>query len=182
MAMTYEDFRKSILKVTKTRVHKITKSLGVYDAYKYIRKHKWFNIGRPVSEHEFYSIIRTVNKYLATELANGNEVVFPCRMGKLELRKTAADISVKDGKIKTNLPIDWNRTLKLWYEDQESKEKKTLVKAEEKEIFRVVYNRLKANYNNKCFYQFNVNKLIRTRLKDNIDNNIIDAFNLKKKG
>jgi hypothetical protein len=43
------------------RYYKVNNSLGVYDAYKWIRKNKWFNIGRPLKEHEFYSIIRKVN-------------------------------------------------------------------------------------------------------------------------
>ena len=31
------------------------------DAYKWIRKNKWLDIGSPVSEHDFYKIIRGIN-------------------------------------------------------------------------------------------------------------------------
>ena len=55
-------FKNSIKKNKESRLHKITNSFGVYDSYKWIRKNKWLNIGRPVTEHEFYSIIRTMNK------------------------------------------------------------------------------------------------------------------------
>lgn len=56
-----DEFRRKVLKVDGPRKHKINNSIGVYDLYKHIRKNKWFNIGKPVSEHDFYSIIRTVN-------------------------------------------------------------------------------------------------------------------------
>ena len=110
------------------RTHKVSGSLGVYDAYKYIRKNKWFDIGRPLTEHEFYSIIRRVNNYLAEELLKGHDISLPHRMGRLELRKYDAKIYLKDNKVVTNLPIDWDKTLRLWYEDKESYDNRTLVR------------------------------------------------------
>ena len=47
------------------RNYKITNSIGVYDLYKLIRKNHWYDIGRPLKEHEFYAIIRKVNSLLA---------------------------------------------------------------------------------------------------------------------
>lgn len=117
MMDNWEDFRREVLNLNGNRTHKVTNSLGVYDSYKWIRKRKWLDIGRPLTEHEFYSIIRRVNNYLADELVNGNDVTLPCNMGRLEIRKSKPNIRFKDGKVKTDLPIDWDRTLKLWYED-----------------------------------------------------------------
>lgn len=171
--------REEILKVKESRKHKVTNSLGVYDAYKHIRKNKWKDVGQSLTEHEFYSIIRGVNDLLADNLSNGIEVVLPHRMGKLELRKINVSIKINEkGEIKTNLPIDWDRTLRLWCEDKESMEKKVLVRQEEKELFRVFYNRLKCNYNNCSFYEFNVNRSIKKRLKKNIKDGTIDAFTM----
>lgn len=171
--------REEILKVHDSRIHKVTDSLGVYDSYKWIRKNKWLNIGRPLTEHEFYSIIRGVNDLLADNLANGIEVVFPHRMGKLELRKKNVIIRKDEkGNICTNLPIDWDRTLKLWCEDKESMENKTLIRQEEKELFKVFYNRIKCNYKNCSFYEFNVNRSIKKRLKQNIKAGMIDAYTM----
>lgn len=39
------EFRRQVLKVDEPRVHKVRNSFGTYDAYKYIRKNKWFDIG-----------------------------------------------------------------------------------------------------------------------------------------
>ena len=109
----------------------------------------------------------------------GNSITLPNRMGRLELRKYDSKVAFKEGKLVTNLPIDWDRTLKLWYEDKESYDNKTLVKMEEKEIFKVYYNKSTAEYNNKSFYQFNINREIKQRLKYNIRRGIIDAFKFK---
>lgn len=172
------NFKSSIQKLSDTRIHKVNNSLGVYDAYKWIRKNKWLNIGKPLTEHEFYSIIRKVNSYLADELVKGNDIKLPNRMGRLELRKYEARITFDGEKVKTNLPIDWDKTLKLWYEDEESYKNKTLIKMEEKEIFKVYYNKHLADYNNQVFYEFNINRDIKKRLKQRIKEGKIDAFRL----
>ena len=179
MINSYKDFKSVIQGLQNTRTHKVTNSLGSYDAYKYIRKNKWFNIGRPLTEHEFYQIIRRINNYLAEELINGNDVIFPNRMGKLELRKrNSLPVIDKNGNLKVTYAIDWDNTLKLWYEDEEAFNNKTLVRLPERNIFRIKYNKNIANYNNKSFMEFQVNRNIKVRLKQKIKNNEIDAFNL----
>ena len=176
--MSLEDFKRTTLKLNEPRTHKVTGSLGVYDACKYIRKNKWLNIGRPLSEHEFYSIIRKVNEYLADSLLRGHDIVLPHKMGRIEVKKYEARITLEGNKVKTNLPIDWDRTLKLWYEDEESYKNKTLIKMEEKEIFKVCYNKSKADFNNKSFYQFDINRDLKRRLKQQIKNGALDAFSM----
>ena len=179
MINSYKDFKSAIQGLQNTRTHKVTNSLGSYDAYKYIRKNKWFNIGRPLTEHEFYQIIRRINNYLAEDLINGNDVIFPNRMGKLELRKrNSLPVIDKNGNLKVTYAIDWDSTLKLWYEDEEAFNNKTLVRLPERNIFRIKYNKNTANYNNKSFMEFQVNRNIKVRLKQKIKNNEIDAFNL----
>ena len=167
--------REELIKINGPREHKITGSLGVYDAYKWIRKNKWFG-KNPITEHNFYSIIRTVNKEIANELLLGNKVILPNKMGTLEIRKSKTSIKFVNGKLYNNLPIDWDKTLKLWCEDEEALKNKTLVKIQEKEVFRVHYNKTRANYNNKSLYKFKVNRDLKKRLKDSIKNGLIDAY------
>ena len=174
----WKEFRTSVCHLNEHRTHKVSGSLGVYDAYKFLRKRKWLNIGRPLTEHEFYSIIRKVNDYLADSFLHGNDIKLPHRMGRIELRKYDARVGFDGEKVKTNLPIDWDRTLKLWYEDKEAYENKTLVKVEEKEIFKVYYNRQLADYNNQSFYEFNVNRELKRRLKQRIKEGKLDAFKI----
>ena len=173
-----DDFRRKVLKVDKPRTHKVRNSNGVYDVYKWIRKNKWLDIGRTLTEHEFYSIIRKVNDLFVEAILKGEDITFPNRMGTLELRKYRPTLSVKDNKLKSTLPIDWDRTLKLWAEDEESYKERTLVKAEEKEIFKLFYNKKNANYMNKSFYSFDLNRDVKKKLKQKIKNKAIDAFKL----
>ena len=173
-----DNFRKSVLKVNEPRTHKVRNSNGVYDAYKWVRRNKWLDIGRPVTEHEFYSIIRQVNNLLVDSILRGNDIIFPHRLGSLGLRKYRPTIAIKNDKLKVNLPIDWDRTLRLWAEDEESYKERTLVKMEEKEIFKVFYNKRTANYNNKSFYTFEINRDVKRRLKQKIKSRALDAFKL----
>ena len=174
--MNYEEFRNSIKRIQDNRIHKVTNSLGVYDIYKLIRKNKWYNIGRPLQEHEFYSIIRTINKYLANNLINGNDIILPYRMGRIDIRKIDITPKIVNGKLKISKPIDWDRTLKLWYEDKESFNNKTLVRIENNTLFKIMYNKSKAKYNNKTFYNLQINRSIKKELIKNIKLNKIDAF------
>jgi len=103
--------------------------MGVYDCYKTLRKNHWYNIGRPLTEKEFYSIIRTINNYLAEELSRGNDIILPHRMGKLEVRKYEPYVKLINNEVVTNRPVDWNKTLELWYNNKEAKDKKLLIKS-----------------------------------------------------
>lgn len=173
-----EDFRREVLKLDKPRTHKVRNSNGVYDAYKWVRKNKWLDIGRPVTEHEFYSIIRQVNNLFVESILRGEDIVLPHRLGTIELRKYDTKIAICNDRLVTNLPIDWDKTLKLWSEDEEAYKERALVKMEEKEIFKVFYNKRTANYENKSFMQFEVNRDLKKRLKQKIKSKTIDAFKL----
>jgi hypothetical protein len=158
------------------REFKIKGSFGVYDVFKKIRRDGWYNIERPVKEKEFYAIIRGVNNLLAENIANGIDVVFPHKMGKLELRKFKCGAFMSDNKLQITYPINWSETLKLWYQDVEARKAKTLLYAEQPYIYRVAYNKSNANYNNLCFYNFAVNRFIKLALKENIKAKKIDAL------
>lgn len=170
-----DNFRREVLKVNKPRVHKVKNSLGVYDSYKWLRKNKWLDVG-PISEHDYYAIIRTVNKLLALNFLITGSIKFPERMGEITLRKYPAKITLNNGKIQTNLPIDWDATLNLWSEDKDSYDNRTLIRAEEREIFKVLYDKSKALYNNKSFYNFELNRDIKKALKKKLKNGLLDAF------
>lgn len=174
--MDYRKFQEETLKKRGKKHFKISNSFGVYDIYKAIRKHKWFDIGRPLTEHEFYGIVRGVNKLLKEELLQGNPVVFPHRMGKLELRKKKRAVSLIDNKLKIGYPVNWEATIRLWYEDEEAKKDKTLVRHEGKFTYRVLYDKYNANYENKSFYEFQLNRFIKQELKNRIKNGLIDTI------
>lgn len=172
-----EEWRTSGRRSTKDTEFKIRNSWGIYDAYKKIRKNKWYDIGRPLKEHEFYSIIRGINDLMAEELCQGNTLTFPSRMGKLELRKFQVGVWLdKDDRLHNTYPIDWWSTLLLWRTDKEAEQQRIILHREEPWIYRVRYNKGKANYNNKVFYQFYLNTFINRKLYKNIKQGKTDTI------
>lgn len=165
------DFKTLIKKANTKKEHKITASLGMREAFRYYTKKS-----KALDEKEFRRVIRYINSLLQESLASGEDINLPCRMGRLELRKFKTSVSFKDGKIITNLPIDWDETLNLWYEDRESFREKRKVRMEVPEVFRVYYKKSTANYNNKSFFTFKVNRDLKQKLKTNIINKKVDAF------
>lgn len=97
-------------------------------------------------------------------------------MGSIELRKYDADIRFKDGRLVTNLPIDWDKTLKLWSEDEEAYKNKTLIKVEQKELFKVFYNKRRALFNNRSFYTWECNRELKKKISKRFKEGLIDAF------
>lgn len=180
---TLGEFKRRIKKVNQPREYKVRNSLGVYDGYKYYRKNKPDSKEYVLTESQYFSIIRKINLLLVDELLIGNDVRLPKSMGTIEIRKYDRRVRLgKDGKIHTNLPIDWDRTLELWYEDEEAFRDKTLVRVEEGEIFKIYYNRESATYNNNSYYEFLFNKDLKIRLKQNIKKGVIkDAPYLERK-
>ena len=174
--MDLKEFGSKLRKASQKRVTKISNSWGVYDAYKHIRKNKWYNIGKHVTEHDFYSIIRGVNDILASKLVLGETIKFPHNMGNLEIRKTKRGVSIVDGKLKNTYPINWADTWKLWYQDEEEHQKKTLLRFEQPWVYFIKYCKDRATYENKIFYQFVVNRLIKKALKDNIQKGKTDTL------
>lgn len=169
------EFREKVLKVKDTRNHRITNSLGVYDAYKWLRKNKWLNVG-PITEGEYYKIIREVNKALAEKFLTSGWIIFPHKMGSIFIAKEPPTIQLEDGKVKTNLPIDWAATLKLWEEDKESYKNKTLVRKEVNNVFTFIYSKNKAIYNNQAYYSFRLHRKLRIEAGKKFNEGSLDAF------
>ncbi len=173
-----DNFSKEVLKLNEHRNFKITNSLGVYDAYRWIRRNKYFGI-TPFKDSLFYKVIREVNKALIEDFLSTGIIEFPCKMGKLELRRYNIRLKLKDGKINTNLPINWKETLKLWSEDKESFNNKTLLRQTNlKCLYKIFYIKNKACYNNKTFYAFKINRGFKNSVVNKLINGKLDAFEI----
>lgn len=178
--MEFKEFLKEVKNVKKERHHKVTNSYGSKDAFRYYRKIKPADPKYVLTDCEYLRIIRTINDHLREFLIEGKDVLLPEKMGRLELRKRTCKVDFVDGKLKTNLPVDWQATLKLWYDNPPSKTKKQVVRQETGYTYHIFYNRNKANYNNKSFYEFTTNREIKVGLKKNIKLDKIDAFGYGK--
>ena len=176
--MTYEEFRISTLKANQKKHHfKIHNSYGIKDAYRWCIKNKLFD--KTISEKDFRVIINTLNLSLQDQLLQGKDIKLPEFMGRIEVRKYKTYVDFEEGKLVTNLKIDWDKTLRLWFEDKEAYNNKTLIRCETKEKFKIIYNKRKAKYNNKIFYEFTPTRDLKLKLKEKINNNSFDALLLR---
>ncbi len=167
--MNQEDFLKEIKKVSATRKHKIRQSVGINDFLKVCDS--------KLTKQQIRKVIKRINELQAEQLAQGRSIHLPRQMGELEIRKFDSFVKFEDGKLKTNRAIDWNRTLQLWYNDEESRKNKVFVRTEDKKIFKIFYNRGCAKYNNKVFYEFKPNRALKNKIKNNIRNGVLtDSF------
>lgn len=173
----FEKFKRQISKVSQNRHHKVTNSLTTEAIFIQLKKQKL--IPRSISKKVFRMIVREFNLLLAEKLSQGDDIQFPYNMGRIELRKYKPVVKFKEGKLQNGMPVDWNSTLKLWYENPECRESKQLVRRLEKEVFKVIYNKSNADFNNKTYYDFQVNRDIKRSLKDKIKNKEIDAFKFR---
>lgn len=180
--MEYNEFINDLKGVNESRHHKINNSYGVYDGFKYYRKKRPKDKKFTLVESQYFSIIRDINNLLSEALIKGEDINLPERMGKIEIRKYKLEPKIgEDGKLVYKAPIDWDATLKLWYEDEESRNDKTLVKIISNESFRVIYNKSRAIYNNKSFYTLHINRELKKKISQAAKEGKIDAFTFKNK-
>lgn len=97
-------------------------------------------------------------------------------MGRLELRKEYRGVYInEDGTMNITYPVDWKATLKLWFEDEEARNNKTLIRRTDQWVYRIYHDKWDATFNNKMFYDFTLNRYIKQKLKNNINKGIIDS-------
>lgn len=165
------DYQTQIKRASCKRKTKIKNCIGMKEAYAY-----YSDTINKLKLSDYRKVVRTINQLIQEAVTNGEDVTLPKKMGELQLRKYKTKVDFKDGKMITNLPIDWFETLKLWEVDKQAEKDKFLVRTESSYIYRVLYKRQKANFKNKTMFQFRTNRSLRLKLKDKIINGNIDAF------
>lgn len=161
-----------IKKVKGKREYKIKNCIGVRDAYRWFRKKE-----KGISEHQYRRIVRQLNKELIEELFRKGDIDFPWGLGKLQVRKEKSKIFLKDGKVETNLGIDWGKTVELWSQDEEAHKNKTLIKCDCKYLYHIFYTKREtANFKNRIYYKLRLVREVYKRMREKIDNNELEAF------
>lgn len=173
--MDRESYRKQLLRCGSHK-RAVTNSNGSKEAWRWLRKNKWLGLP-PITEGKFGAVINAINSLYQKRLLQGKDIILPHYMGRIELRKRQSSVSLVGGELITTMPIDWKKTIDLWYEDKESRDRKYLVKRNPGDVFQVYYNKRKAKFNNKEFYKFIPTRSLRLKLKELINNGRIDAFN-----
>lgn len=175
--MTLKEYKSNIKKVKCKRNSKIKNSYGILDGFIYYRENKKAQNKPFLKKKEYFKITRMVNNLLREKFSNGEiDIVLPAHLGNIELRKYPVIKRIVDGKLVTNSRIDWNKTLELWYEDQEAFDNRTLIRTTSNVKFKIHYNKDKAQYIGKSYFDFSANRELKNMLKKNIRDNKIDAY------
>ena len=161
-----KEFIKSIKKVSEKRESKNLKSNGVKQAFFYYRKNRKKEKKYVLNSIQYYEILRRIHEEIILDLLKGNKINLPLRMGELQIELSETFVGIKDNKLITNRNVDWQKTLELWQEDEESKENKSLVRYENKYNPKIKYIKKKAFYINKSYYRFTPHRTFMYRLKD----------------
>lgn len=165
---TLQEFkRRSRFPADRKKEYNIRNSWGVYDFYKYYRKTKPKDPKFIISDVQYYSIFRRVNELLVDSLVRTGELDFPYKMGKLiVLKRTFKSWIAPNGNRYTSRRVNWDKTLELWYNDEEAYRNKTLLYFENDERLTIRYNKTKAEFKNKYYYEFKPSRDIDRRVKN----------------
>lgn len=134
-----------------------------------------------ISKHEYTEFLKAFfDEYMDELLYSNTQIQLPFHTGMVTIRKYDQKVTVKDGKIITSIPVDWNTTLKLWDSDEEAKKEKKLVRFLNKNrtIYKFVYIKSKAKFKNKYFYWFKPTRTNKQKLNYAIKQNKINVYNL----
>lgn len=176
MDKSFEDFRKEVQKVHASRKSTITNSVGVRQAFLFLQKRKWKDVGKPIKEQQFQHIIRSVNEKLGQLLIENKQLTLPQGMGALEVRLLNNRPRYRDGKLVLPQMINWDATLKLWYEDPEAMKDKVLIRDTMDLAVKVYYNKAGTVFVNKGYYEFLLNRNLRRLLSSMYREGLLDTF------
>lgn len=176
MGKTLEQFKRELQRLNSTRKNTPVHSVGVRQAFLFLQSRKWKDVGKPVTEKQFQQIVRKVNERLGKLFIEKKELTFPCSMGKIEIRITKSIYYDRDGKLVLPKKVNWDATLKLWYEDKEAFENRFLVRDSYPKQYKLIYDRTNAAYNNKGFFDFSVNRNILRTLASMLREGNLETF------
>ena len=160
------------------RNHIVKCDYGVNDYYRFFKK----NNKEKVSRALYGKILKEYNSYLRDKFSNkGEDIVFPYRLGRVELKKKKTEIYIdEEGKIINNLPTNWKATRDLWEKNPKAKAKNVMVKFTNEHsggyTFKVSYLKSNAVFKNKSIYKIRFNRTLKRNLSKSIFKGNVDAF------
>lgn len=146
--------------------HSVTNSWGVYDYYKYYRHNRPKEKRFVVTSEIYYKVIRMVNEAMADLLAKDHRLELPNHFGVVEFIAYPHKVSIENGRVRTSRPVDWIKTMQLWYEDPQAEKDKVIIRRECDEGMMVNYNKATAVYPNKYFYEFIPHRTVKRKYKE----------------
>lgn len=147
-----EEFKNKIKRVKEHRHYKIKGTFDIQKCFTYYRQHRPKSKEFVITESQFYKIINAVHEEFIKIMLTGTDVILPHSMGVLRISKKFPGVSYQDGELKNTYPINWNKTIELWYSDVEAYKNKTLVYETLKVKYKPTYMKKDATYKNRYYF------------------------------
>lgn len=148
------EFSDRIRKIKDNRTPSCTGAYKIKEIYSSLKKNKRID---KINLNTFRSIVRTMGKNIAQLVIDGNVVTLPTRMGKIMILERTRKPRFINGYLFTDQMIDWDKTVKLWEDDDEARTEKILVRYTNDKRYRFVHDVHKAEYKNKYFFKVRFN-------------------------
>lgn len=149
--MTEKEFNVLVRRANEPRIRTFENTYDTRDYYRYFQKKYGRNI---ISEAEFGKILRAVNESYVEDLNADKFVVLPKSVGRMQVTYKYTGVKEVDGEIKVLRKKDWNKTVSLWYEDEEARANKTIVYHDSKRIRKPRYYKHRHSFKNQMFFIF----------------------------
>ena len=169
MENTFEEYSVKT-RCSKQKQFSVSNSHGSFEFYNYIAHNKLNKFKQ--DRGRTMRTIRNVGNYIRDYVAAGKEIVLPYGLGSLILKASDSAVLSQDGEVKIRSSVNWYETLKLWFEDDEARENKVLVKYTSPKTFIPMWEKSKL-YKNVSFYKFYFNRILKAKIKDNIKNGVV---------
>lgn len=170
--MEIKEFRNNILKLNSPKKHTITNSYGVHYFYKVFRQ-MYPEI--TIEKGLFCKIVRDINKEIMECLFRNSRFSLPHRIGHFYIVEYDTYVRFENGKIKTNMPVDWNKTYEYWFNNPNI-EKKKVIRNEVKVMYRLCFLKKGCFYKNRKKVRFRFNRSIKKELSLRIKENKISGY------
>lgn len=163
----FKEYRAEVLKLHKPRCSKDTTTLYSKEIIRRIKR----NTKVDIDEDTYSKLIRRINELLIDCLFEGESITLPHKMGFITIYQYETKVTFNDGKLKRNMPIDWNKTLLAWHNNKKLESAKTLVRCLPGKVFSIKYTVPRGSYKNQYFFMFKPAKQLKQRLKEQINTN-----------
>ena len=154
-------------KKKKGTKHRRISDYNSYDHFSYYRKQ-----GGRLTRPQFNYVIDQMHAMYADNISRGIVVKLPANLGRLILEGKRRGMYIVDGKIRNNYCIDWGKTRKLWEEDEEARNNKTLVKKIDDSSAAVRWDIKHRFFKNRVAYRFAPVRSLTIMANENKANNL----------
>lgn len=169
MEDTFEEYSVKTRRAAQKQFS-VSDSHGSFEFYNYIAHNKLNKFKQ--DRGRTMRTIRNVGNYIREYVAAGKEIVLPYGLGSLILKSMDAAVVSQDGEVKLRASVNWYETLKLWFEDDEARENKVLVKYTSPRKIIPTWEK-NVVYKNVSFYKFYFNRMLKAKIKENIQNGVV---------